>query len=58
MKTTLVVCRRLSWLEVVLCSQAILVGVFGGVVSLISAIDYIRTMDFIPCYVTEMERSC
>ena len=50
--------RSLSWLEVVLCWQAIVVGVFGGIVSLVSAIDYIRTMEFIPCYVTEMERSC
>jgi len=50
--------RKLSWLEVFLCSQVIIIGAFGGVVSFLSAITYIREMEFIPCYVTEMERTC
>ena len=34
--------RKLSWLEVFLCSQVIIIGAFGGVVSFLSAVTYIR----------------
>jgi len=50
--------RKLGILEIVLCSQAIVIGVCGGAVSFYTAIKYIQEMEFIPCYVEEMARSC
>jgi len=50
--------RKLGILEIVLCTQAIVIGVCGGAVSFYTAIKYIQEMEFIPCYVEEMARSC
>ena len=42
----------------ILCIQAIVVGVFGGVLSFISSIQYIIESEYIPCYIQEMGHDC
>ena len=42
----------------VLCIQAIIVGIFGGVLSFISSVQYIVDSEYVPCYVEEMGHEC
>ena len=44
--------------ERIMCYQAIIIGLFGGVLSFISSIKYIKESSYVPCYMQEMERSC
>ena len=46
-----------AWVRI-LCIQAIVVGVFGGVLSFISSINYIRESEYVPCYIREMPHEC
>ena len=48
----------LGIVERIMCYQAIIVGLFGGVLSFISSIKYIQESSYVPCYMQEMERSC
>ena len=41
-----------------LCIQAIIIGVLGGVLSFISSIQYIVESEYIPCYIKEMGHDC
>jgi len=42
----------------ILCIQAIVVGIFGGVLSFISSINYITESEYVPCYTQEMPHEC
>jgi len=48
----------LGIVERIMCYQAIIIGLFGGVLSFISSIKYIQESSYVPCYMQEMERSC
>ena len=48
----------LGIVERIMCYQAIIIGLFGGVLSFISSIKYIKESSYVPCYMQEMERSC
>ena len=50
--------RSLGIFERIMCYQAIIIGLFGGVLSFISSIKYIQESSFVPCYMEEMARSC
>ena len=54
----LCILRPLSILMKILCIQAILIGVFGGVLSFISSVQYIVESDYVPCYIEEMPSEC
>ena len=38
--------------------QAIIIGIFGGVLSFVSFVKYIKESSYVPCYMEEMARSC
>ena len=42
----------------ILCIQAIIVGIFGGVLSFISSVQYIVDSEYVPCYIEEMGHEC
>jgi vesicular inhibitory amino acid transporter len=50
--------RSLGIFERIMCYQAIIIGLFGGVLSFISSIKYIQESSYVPCYMQEMARSC
>jgi len=50
--------RSLGILERLMCYQAIIIGLFGGVLSFISSVKYIKESSYVPCYMEEMSRSC
>ena len=42
----------------ILCIQAIVIGIIGGVLSFISSVKYIVKSDYTPCYIQEMGHDC
>ena len=41
-----------------MCYQAIAIGIFGGVLSFVSSVKYIKESNYVPCYIEEMARTC
>ena len=48
----------LGMFDRLMCHQAIIIGIFGGVLSFVSSVKYIKESSYVPCYMEEMARSC